>query len=128
MSRYPQKVLEALSKNKFQRKLTEFCKLVEDYKDYKEYIMSHHRYLRNHYFDPNLEIVSILKDCQNEALKKVDEATKLVKEIEEEFPHQLAKDAVGIDLLIFFKDNLAHSWFDLHHELARTLVITKLAF
>ena len=56
---------------------------------------------------------------------KVEEATKLVKEIEEEFPHQLAKDAIGIDLLIFFKDNLAHNWSDLHHELARTFVITK---
>ena len=41
-------------------------------------LMSHHRYLRNHYFDPNLEIVSILTECQNEALKKV-EPTELLK-------------------------------------------------
>ena len=102
MSRYPGKVLDALRKNRFQRKLNEFGKFVEDYKDWKEYVRSHHRYLRNHYFDPNLEIVTILTECQNEALKKVKEATILVKEIKQEFPHQLAKDAIGIDLQLFF--------------------------
>ena len=115
-------------KKKIQWKRNEFVKFVEDYKDWKEYVMSYHIYFRNHYFDPDLEIVTILTDCQDEALKKVEEATRLVKKIEQQFPHQFAKDAIAIDLLLFFRDNLVHTWFDLHHQLSRTFVITKLAY
>ena len=59
--------------------------------------MSHHRYLLNLYFDPDLQILTILFHCQEEAQDKVNEATRHVREIERESPRQFAKDAIGID-------------------------------
>ena len=75
-----------------------------------------------------LKILGIVIECQGEAQKKLDKATRPMREIKQEFPRQFARDAIGIDLLIFFRDNLAHAWFDLRHELVKTLIITKLAY
>ena len=127
-NKHSKKALDVLRENKFRRKRNEFSKFIEDWKDWKEYIMSHHRYLRDHYFDPELKILGIVIECQGEAQKKVDKATRLMKETDREFPRQFARDAFGVELLLSFRDDLAHAYFDLRHELVETLIITKLAY